>query len=203
MSQFHAASLSQGPFIFDSKFRVREGGVTEAPGESLKYIYASRSRLLQQQTLLLNVSCRPLGFFHRVHPSERAGQHHPSPQQAEEHRNCWPQVSPLHPRAAILRVAPGWAEQHHHSPQQAEKHRDLLGGSAPCHCARPGRESGANLPVTCPKGAWAEAFLVDVAASAARRRQAEQLRQCLQTLCYAAAAHGGQALGAHGGQAPA
>ena len=63
MSQFHAASLSQGPFIFDSKFRVREGGVTEAPGESLKYIYASRSRLPQQQTLLLNVSCRPLGFF--------------------------------------------------------------------------------------------------------------------------------------------
>ena len=49
MSQFHAASLSQGPFIFDSKFRVREGGVTEAPGESLKYIYASRSRLPQQR----------------------------------------------------------------------------------------------------------------------------------------------------------
>ena len=53
-----------------------------------------------------------------------------------------------------------------------------------------------------------EALLVDVAASAARSRQAEQLRQCSQTLSrqadqlrqcsqtlrYAAAIHGGQAL---------
>ena len=70
----HAASLSRGLFFCDSNFKVCEGGGTEAISESPKYIYAceiramcpreiARSRLQQQQTLLLNVSCRHLGFF--------------------------------------------------------------------------------------------------------------------------------------------
>ena len=65
--------------------------------------------------------------------------------------------------------------------------------SAP-HCQRSsaaGRQARGSVRQA---GVAAMTCLVDVAAIAARSRQAEQLRQCSQTLRLAAAAHGGQAL---------
>ena len=42
----HAASLSRELFFCDSKFKVREGGGTEAISESPKYIYACEIRAM-------------------------------------------------------------------------------------------------------------------------------------------------------------
>ena len=81
--------------------------------------------------------------------------------------------------------------------KQAEQRRDQT------YCEPPPLKL-AQASLSCPEGGPAEALLVDVAASAARSRQSEQLRhwnrqaekrrQWSQTLRYSAAIHGDQPL---------